>query len=322
MCVESDGLPTDGSYADFVVSSPPGQPDPVIRLAGNDRVRTAVETSRDIFPDGSAGAVVLARSDGFADALPGTPLATSVGGPLLLTGQSSLDSATLDEIDRVLGGSGFVYLLGGTGAISDAVRNALELAGYDVERLAGADRYETAIRIANEIHPNTIFVATGLAHHDGLAAGAAASSFDGDRVGAVLLTADGTMPAVTQDYLARHRSLPRYAVGSAAATADPTAVSIAGTSPADTSRLLAERFFPAPIHVSFASTSSPIDALSGGPHAAAFGAPLLFTGTDAVPISVFNYLRSVKSSAVIGFVYGGTGVISENGRSTISQGIS
>ena len=56
-----------------------------IRLAGVDRVDTAVKISQNSFPaNGSANAVVLARGDIFPDALAGAPLAVAKGGPLLL----------------------------------------------------------------------------------------------------------------------------------------------------------------------------------------------------------------------------------------------
>ena len=56
------------------------------RLGGADRIQTAIAISQNSFPTaGSAAAVVLTRSEGFADGVAGTPLAISVGGPMLLT---------------------------------------------------------------------------------------------------------------------------------------------------------------------------------------------------------------------------------------------
>src|SRR5205807_2102002 len=80
----------------------------------------------------AARSVVLARSDSFADALAGTPLAWAKGAPLLLTGSSSLDARTATEITRVLGSKGTVYVLGGTSAISDDVATSLSNSGYTV----------------------------------------------------------------------------------------------------------------------------------------------------------------------------------------------
>src|SRR5205823_14716757 len=73
------------------------------RLAGPDRIGTAIAVSQDSFPNGgSAGAVVLARSLIFPDALSGTPLACAKNAPLLLTPQAVLDGRTQPALQRVL----------------------------------------------------------------------------------------------------------------------------------------------------------------------------------------------------------------------------
>ena len=63
---------------------------PVTRLAGTDRIATAVAVSQNSFPTGNAGAVVLARADDYPDALVGGPLAAAKNAPLLLTEGSTL----------------------------------------------------------------------------------------------------------------------------------------------------------------------------------------------------------------------------------------
>ena len=47
-----------------------------------------------------------------------------------------------------------VYLLGGTGAISDAEETQIKAMGYVVKRISGADRFATSVAIANEINPH------------------------------------------------------------------------------------------------------------------------------------------------------------------------
>ena len=104
----------------FEPPSNPNPPDPddptgreVHRLAGDDRIATAIAASQDAWPSGSADTVVLARSDTFADALVGVPLAHAGNGPLLLTPQDSLDPRVRTEIDRVLGDGHTIHVLGG-----------------------------------------------------------------------------------------------------------------------------------------------------------------------------------------------------------------
>ena len=95
------------------------------RLAGSDRVATAIQSSWAEFGDGQAGAVVLARSDAFPDALAGTPLAAAAHAPLLLTPPTGLDDRVRAEIARVLAPGGAVYLLGGPSALSPDVEQAI-----------------------------------------------------------------------------------------------------------------------------------------------------------------------------------------------------
>lgn len=337
-CFASDGEEAT-AYAlyepvkDFVVTSPSGQSDPVLRVAGIDRIGTAVAASQDIFKTGGGvPAVVLSRDDSFADALAGTPLAADVRGPLLLTPKEQLDPRTEQEIKRVLVPNGQVFLLGGTEAVSDNVASALRASGYTVTRLAGFNRYETAVRIADDIANasgslTTILLANGNDFHDGLIAGAAAQvaanpAGVGGTAGAVLLTNGESMPPETTSWLDAHDGVTRFAVGEVASKAAPTASGIVGTDFADTSRKVAERFYASPANVAFASAANFPDALSGGAHAAAFDAPLLFTDPNALPASINGYLVARKSQLAIGFVYGGTAAISEQVRTAIVQAIS
>lgn len=318
---------------DFVVTSSSGHSDPVNRIAGGDRIETAVAASKDLFEtDRSVNALVLSRSDSYADALAGTPLAADVRGPLLLTPKEQLDPRTEQEIKRVLVAGGDVFLLGGTAAVSDGVASALQASGYTVTRLAGFNRYETAVRIADDIANasgslTTVLLANGNDFHDGLIAGAAAQVAAnpaglGDATGAVLLTNGESMPTETTSWLDAHDGVTRFAVGEVASKAAPTASGIVGTDFADTSRKVAERFYASPANVAFASAANFPDALSGGAHAAAFDAPLLFTDPNALPASINGYLVARKSELTIGFLYGGTAAISEEVRTAIVQAIS
>jgi hypothetical protein len=205
-----------------VVGQPAFRPDVqagVTRIAGGDRLATAIKVSQSHWasagvaksPGAAAKAVVLTRSDQFADALGGSALAAKVGGPLLLTETAGLDPAVKAEIQRVLGpGDGVktIYVLGGAQALSPAVANALTALHYKVQRVAGGDRFETAVAIANTITgngvaPDYVLVATGENFPDALSAGAAAGAINAHqgKNAVVLLTADTVMPQATVQYL-------------------------------------------------------------------------------------------------------------------------
>jgi putative cell wall-binding protein len=124
---------------------------PVNRLAGPDRVGTAVAVSRAAFP--AAGTALLARADDFADALVAAPLAAAVEGPILLTATDRLPPATAEELDRL--GVAEVLILGGEAAVGSAVVRALEREGREARRLAGPSRYHTAEAVAAELRAVT-----------------------------------------------------------------------------------------------------------------------------------------------------------------------
>src|SRR5262249_31408073 len=129
----------------------------------------------------------------------------------------------------VLGTSGDVYLLGG--GWSTALLNDLSSSGFTTHVLSGADRYATAVKIAQEIvpqpaTPDLVLVSTGRNFPDGLAAGAAAGSYHAPGSGykaVALLSADGVLPAATKTYLnsvlAANPNVLVAAIGGQASTA-------------------------------------------------------------------------------------------------------
>lgn len=120
------------------------------RLSGADRIDTAVAISRERFSavQPFSGAVVLANGYGFADALAGSTLAGVLGCPVLLTASDKLAPSVSAEITRL--GADTVYVLGGTSAVEPAVLAAVSGLGATPVRVAGADRIETAVAIANK----------------------------------------------------------------------------------------------------------------------------------------------------------------------------
>jgi hypothetical protein len=309
------------------ISSADGQPDPVTRLAGSDRIATAIGTSQDVFAAGSVDAAVLGRADAFADSIAGTPLAGSLGWPLLLTGRDALDARTSAELKRLFTGvqDRLVVLLGGTNAISSHVEDQLKGLGIDVLRMGGVDRYATAAKVASST-PNVarILLADGNDFRDGLVAGAAARSdfWAGTGDSVLLLTNGAQMPEPTATFISAHPQAARFAIGAAAAKADPRATAVVGSDWASTSVAVAQRFFPSAHVVGLATRASFADALTGGLHAALTGAPLLYTDVGALPPSVDGYLRQNRSGIVAGYVYGGTAAVSDQVRAAVVSNIS
>lgn len=124
---------------------------PVERLAGDNRVDTAVEVSSATFT--SADVVVLARSDVYADALAGAPVALRDDAPILLTPPDDLTDGVAAEIERL--GASEAILLGGTAALSAAVEAEARAMGLTVTRIGGENRFGTAALLAAELGATT-----------------------------------------------------------------------------------------------------------------------------------------------------------------------
>jgi uncharacterized repeat protein (TIGR01451 family) len=279
---------------------------PTERLSGATRIETAILASETTFEDLAAQAVVLARADDFPDALAGGALAVTKNGPMLLNPTDALLDNVLAEIQRILPPGGPVYLLGGRAALSQAVEDQLTTAGFDVRRRSGADRYATAIAIAEELDPSALFLATGFNYPDALAAGAAAAEVGG----ALLLTADRSMHPATAAFIAANPTLPRYAAGGQAADADPTATPFAGADRYATALLIADEFFPEPVAVGIATGTGFADALAGVAHIGRRHGPMLLSAPTFLPMAVQGYLEVNADTIEAAFLYGGEKALS------------
>ncbi|WP_050608143.1 cell wall-binding repeat-containing protein [Clostridium niameyense] len=131
------------------VQAAPGKVD---RLDGANRYETAAKVATSNWKAGETKNVILVSGQGYADALSASLLAQKLDAPVLLTGKDSLDANTKNAINKL--GAKNVYILGSKGVISENIKSSLENEGKTVKRLAGKDRYETNIAIANELVSN------------------------------------------------------------------------------------------------------------------------------------------------------------------------
>ncbi|MEV4508166.1 cell wall-binding repeat-containing protein [Dactylosporangium sp. NPDC049525] len=303
----------------------------VERVWGQTALGTSVATSRYNWADrgGNDGirpqakAVVLSRDDMYQDALGGSALAVAKEGPLLITPRGSLDPATKAEIQRVLGDTGTVYLLGGTLALSAQVENQVAAMGYDVVRLWGQTEYDTAVAIAKEIAPDpaAVIVTTALKYYDALAAGAAAGANPGT---VIVLTAGDTMPAATAAYLNSLNPDPiagtmMIGVGGPGARAlegafqrgqMPAWNSLAywpvyGATEFETAVAVAEFFFSSPRTAAVATASTWFDALTGGAMVGSCLGPLLLSNPNALSPQTEAYFNRASASIKYAVLLGG-----------------
>lgn len=128
-------------------------------VAGEDRYETAVAVSKELRKDAAVDgkSVVLVNSEALVDGLAATPFATAVKAPVLLTNKNAVPTATMNEVKDVLNFKGTtpanmkdktIYVIGGESVISKDVEAELAKLGAKVVRIAGNDRHETSVEVA------------------------------------------------------------------------------------------------------------------------------------------------------------------------------
>ena len=148
------------------------------RIAGRDRIDTAIDISKKFFKKSKT--VIVVRHDLFPDSMTASVLAKLKDAPILLNPTDRLDSRVRDEIKRL--GAQEVIIVGGQNSVSEKVREDLKAydADKNVERIAGADRFGTSEMVAKRVvgitgKKNTAVVASGQVFPDALSVGTFAS---------------------------------------------------------------------------------------------------------------------------------------------------
>lgn len=304
IAVEGDHVVFAGASSDeggaFIASWPTTRTVPLTRLAGLDRTRTATAISEEAFPGGAAGAVLVSGRS-FADGIVAAPVAAMVGGPVLLVGPE-LGAAVGDELDRLLEPGSTVTVVGGPAAVSELVERSVRAMGFDVERIAGDTRYETAVEVARMLGSPPAILADGLTFPDALVASSAAVQAGQ----AVILTAGTSLPAVSRDYLLEVGA-GHIAVGGPAAIAAPGAETIVGVDRYDTAGRVVSRFFGEPHVVGVASGADFADALALVPLLGHEAAPVLLTPPDVLAAPTADHLGLHLLEV---YVAGGTAAVS------------
>ncbi|NUP48331.1 MAG: hypothetical protein HOW97_13640 [Catenulispora sp.] len=298
----------------------------VDRVAASDRYGTAAAISRYTYP-GGASAVYIANGTAFADALTGAPAAGHDKAPTLLTAVDGLPPATAAELNRLAPHT--IYVLGGPAVVSDAVLAQLEhyTHGGTVKRLAGADRYATAVAVSRHAFAPGVpvaYVAAGNGYPDAMAAGAA-----GAHEGApVLLTDSNALNPATAAELQRlhpakivvlggpkavswtvQAQLWNYAPVSRAAGADryQTAAALAAMTQhqgtVDT--------------VFLANGLTLADGLTGGAAAGLVGAPLLTTDSSGLNPWTAAEIKVLNPRHIV--VLGGPAVVTQGALNVMAQ---
>ena len=306
--------------ASLVFAVAPGPPAAAAarRIAGEDRYETSAAISASAVQPG-VDILYVATGETFADALTGSALAGTRRSAVLLVQQDRIPPAIEAELERLQPDR--IAILGGTGAVSEGVEEALQdRTTGTVTRLAGRDRFATAAQVSGSFFgPEVayVYIANGEQFPDALAAGAAGV----DR-GPVLLTTKDELPAATKAELTRLRPQEIIVVGGFAAVSDTVEGALreyttgpvsrqAGNDRFATSAIVSSGAFQAPTgDVYLASGRGFADALSGGAVAGANDGPILLTERDCVPESVRNEITRLDPDRIV--LLGGTGAVSDD----------
>jgi putative cell wall-binding protein len=310
------------------------------RLSGSGRFETAARIATEAFV--SAPTVILAsgqsndpatpqNEDRFSDALAANYLAGAEGAPTLLTtAVPQVPAATLAALDDL--GAERVVIVGGTAVVPTSQEQQLTAAGYEVDRIAGPGRFDTAAAIARAVptsgvgeDPNgdrTAVLASGFRFADALVAGplAYAEGFP------VMITAEDALSPQTRQLL-QDLDIERVliaggtAVVSSAVEQQVAALGIeierfAGANRSDTAAKIADYAYDDlgfdPELVTIATGAGFPDALAGGPLGGELRSPILLTNNAGDPGQpTLALLRARADDLASGFVLGGPSAVSD-----------
>jgi putative cell wall-binding protein len=185
----------------------------VVRHAGVDRFATAAAVARALPPSLRA---LVASGASFPDALAASAPAARDGLPVLLTAGEQLPEATARVlVERDVEA---VTIVGGSAAVSEAVEQDVAARVERVQRVAGADRYATAVAVRRAFfeRPSGVSLASGEGFADALAGSVLAAARDAP----LLLTAPRGLSPATAEALRSDRPEAITVYGGTAAVAE------------------------------------------------------------------------------------------------------
>ena len=294
---------SDDAAALEVVAAPV---DLVDRISGTDRYDTSVKISQQAYPDG-ADIVFIANGTNYPDALSAGPAAAFSGGPLLLVSPDAVPQVVTEEIARL--GADHIVVVGGTPSVSAAAYSQLDGLQGTIERIAGADRYETSRLIAENVFgdagASVAYVSTGSNFPDALTGGGAAGSKDAPVIlvngGATDL--DSSTAGLLDDLgVESVKVLGSLASVSAGIFADLQTLAsterLAGANRYETARAINADAYDTADRVLLTTGANFPDALAGSAWAGAAGVPLFVVQPTCVPQGILDDIEALGATHV------------------------
>lgn len=284
------------------------------RISGKNRYETAVEISKKYFEKSET--VIVASGEEFIDALTVSPLASKINAPILLSNKGSIPKITLGEIERLKASK--ILLVGGTSTLSMDVQLDLSNRGYNVTRISGINRYETAVKLGEELRKHTgnnseVVLSSG----ENLVDSLSANNISGKQEIPILLTGKNELNAKTKEAIETWNVKKVIIIGGSSSVSESAkeeventgleAIRLSGKDRYETAVKVSNYAYPNPTSVFLANGSNYIDALVGGAVTKRANTPLLLTKYDEAPSSLKEFLNNNKIENII--ILGGTSSI-------------
>lgn len=283
----------------------------VDRYYGGDRYETASNVAEDGWKTSSDYAVIVS-GENFPDALCAGPLAKKYDAPILLVKKNDITPYTSMELSRLNVKN--VFLVGGTGVISQSLEDSIKSRKIKVTRISGDTRYDTSIAVAKKIgSTKQIAVVSGESFYDGVTMSSIAA-FKGMPL--VLVPSKG-MPKNTENFLKSNKKDDAvYVIGTKKQVGDnvtdiiPNVIRIANDSDIFSRNVDIISQFKNEISTStiyVATSKNFADSLAASALAAQTGSPVILVG-DYISSSTNAFLSSSIVANVK--ILGGGGAIS------------
>lgn len=184
----------------------------VTRLAGEDRFDTSAKVAlalKERLGTAYDGGMIVTNGKALADSAGASAIAYGRAWPIMFVNSSDIPASVADAISTLTSDtpSAQAWIAGGTAVVGEAVEEQLEADGITVKRAAGADRYDTAAKLADLASSSgskwgLIGMASGVKLADALCLG----SYVGRSDGVMLLTNGTGLSVPTSNRITDHKS--------------------------------------------------------------------------------------------------------------------
>lgn len=286
------------------------------RISGKNRYETAAAISKHGWEKSQYA--VIAQGENFPDALCSVPLAKKYNAPILLTSKDKLHENVEEEIKRLKVKN--IIIIGGEGAISSKLEESIKNNFKDVtvERIAGKDRYETSVKIAQKLDFNgEVVLASSKYYADALSIAPIAAK----KGMPIILTGKDKLSTSAKNYLKDKNINNSYVIGGTGVIENSilkevkNSTRIYGKNRFETNMEILKKFEN---DIDYTNTFAALgcgpngnefaDALSGAALAAKMNGPIILSNKD-LPEVTKDYLQTKLTGKEKIFALGGESVL-------------